>query len=1027
MASSRFWLTGLALSAALGSVALTPAAPIKRAQTPSVSPDGKTLLFSWQDDLWSVPVTGGRATRLTVHPAADTAPRWFPDGKRIAFVSNRYGNNDLFTMSATGEDIRRVTFGSSTEYLWSVSADGKNLFGYTTAFGRINPFCVPASGGDLIALNDHPLELTYFPSPSLDGKQVVYNIGGSPGNWRNPRKGGSDSGEIWVGNLTAPIQQSRQLTKDEANDVFPMWGPDNRIYFISNRGGTPEMWSMTPQGQGAKKLTDHGGGTLRWPSMSPSGHVAYEYDSEVFVLDIKSGATKKVTIDVPDDERANPILDLTLSTGATDHAVSPDGKRGVIAVRGELFLLPERGGTTRRLTTHAAMDTSPVWVGNDRILFVTGRNKQRELMTVDLEGKERLFLSAVKDLTNPVVSPDGKMVAFHAGDQEIMVAPAAGGAPKSVAKGTFYGTYLGGPSFSWSPDSKWITYASDTERGSNIHLVNVETGKSMQVARAARGASNPRFLPNGKAIFYNTDEFDTTEVMIVDLVEPEVTFTEDDLDQIDVEKPKPGPVAVEVQERNLMRRVRRLTNGGANALLASPDSRSIWAMVDGQLSAIPVSGGAAQPVAAVTGPVRAMALAANGSKVYLQQVGGRLAALNLQGGQVAPINYSARMQVNRKAEEMELFYEIWWAMNRMYYDPAMHGRNWQAIQAEYAALVPFVYDRQDFYSLMNEMIEELDSSHLSISRPPSDVTLPSENTAWLGIDLQPAALMEGRIIVGKVFPGTAGDRKGSQLLAGDEILRVDGEAVGKGKTLAEALKDKAGRKVRLNLRRGGQDVEITIKPDSSGLMTGVRYDTFVEERRAEVEKLSGGEYTYFHIQGMNDPSTEQFLRDIRTYGEGKKGAVVDVRWNGGGNTANRILAALKPESWLNREFRWMPGVKISEEMFRGNAIEMPTVILTNQYSASNAEIFSEGFRRMKLGPVVGEPTGGNVLTVAGRYGLWDGGGVQIPFIKIVTVDGESLEGKGRRVDVDVRYDPNAWASGRDVQVERAVSELKKRR
>ncbi len=1008
-------------------VSVASAAPIKRASQPALSPDASQLVFSWQNDIWIASASGGEAKRLTVNLAADSAPRWFPDGSRIAFVSNRYGSNDLYSMRPDGSDIKRLTFDSATELLFSISPDGKHLLGHTSAWGRTNVFAVPIEGGDLIRLTGHPLEMQFYPSVSPDGKRVVYCGGGSAGNWRNPLKAGTDTAEIWIGDMGAPLTNNRNLTKDEHNDLFPMFAPDGHIVWMSNRSGVPNLWRMNGNGGGAKQLTNHTFGTVRWPNMSANGAaVAYEHSSEIYVYDVKAGTSKKIDLQVPEDGVLNSMLDISATTGASEYAVSPDGKRGVLSVRGDIFLIPERGGTTRRLTKSLAVDFNPVWLDNRRVLFVTGRNAKREFLTVDIDGNERPFLSAAQDVTSPTLSPDGKSLAFHRGDREIVVMPVAGGLPRVVGTGGFARATQSQSSFNWSEDSKWITYSDRTERGSTVYAVEVATGNKVQIARVASDTSAPQFLPNGRGIFYTSSEFDGSDIIVVDLVPNDVNFSEDDLDGIDVERPKPEPAAVRIDPRGLEYRVRRITSTSAAAIAASPDSRAIWASVAGQLSAIPVSGGPATPVAAVTGSPSSLQLSANKAKVYLI-AGGRPQILTLANGSVAPVNFNAQMSINRKAEELELFKEIWWAMDRVYYDANLHGKDWVGLKSRYQALVPFTFDRQDFYALMTEMVEELDSSHLSVSAPPGLSPEGNESTGFVGVEWDWAKVLADRsYVVQSVLPQSPADHTASRLMTGDRVLRIDGQTLGRSLSFSEAMKGKSNNRVRFSIERDGKPMEVAIRAISSGAATNLRYEEFVANRRAEVERLSGGKLTYFHIAGMNDPSTERFFREARMYAEGKKGAIVDVRWNGGGNTANRILAALRTEPWLIRKFRSKPEMQMTEEMFRGEAIEMPVAIMTNQYSASNAEIFSEGFRRMKLGPIIGEATGGNVLTVGGRYGLWDGGAVQIPFIGIVSVDGEPLERIGRRVDFDVRFDPNAWNAGRDNQIEVAVRELMKR-
>ncbi|MBL8060234.1 MAG: PD40 domain-containing protein [Chthonomonas sp.] len=998
------------------------AAPIKRASQPALSPDGETLLFCWQNDIWRVPSKGGPATRLTVHPATDSTPKWAPDGSRIAFASTRYGSADVYTMKPDGSDIRRVTFDSATESVYGFTPDGKRILGHTNAWGRVNLFSVAAGGGDLVQHTNHIFELQFYPTVSPNGQMVAYCGGGSPASWRNPNENGSDTSEIWVGNLDTPVTANRKITNDEFMDSFPNYAADGTIVWMTNRGGSPNLWRMNADGKGMKPLTKHKGGTLRWPTLAKDS-IVYEYDSELWHYDVKTGASKPLEIEVPEDSVLNPLLDLTLSDGATDFVASPDGKRAVVGVRGDLFLMPERGGTTRKLATSLALDISPEWIDNKTVLFVSGRSGQRQLMTVDLNGNEKVFRAEGGDLTNPSLSPDGKWIAYHFNDREIRVISTTGGAPTTVAKGGFPDAYKNVSAFSWSPDSKWITFIDQTERAASISAVEIATKKTVLISRAARGADLPRFLPNGRSIYYTTSEFEDAEIMVVDLVPADVTFTEDDLDAIDAAKPTTAPIEVKIVEAGLASRVRRLTNGGGAAYGATPDSRFILGSSAGVFSLIPLDGRGGGPVAGVTGGISEVQVA-NG-KAYFT-AGGRPMILSLGNNSVSPAPFSAQIRVDRKKEDLALFEEMWWAIDRIYYDAKHHGKDWNAIKAEYKALVPYAFDRQDYYALMYEMIEELDSSHVFTGAPPGAPAQASEPTGFLGVNWNWTELASGRYIVGSIVPQSPADHPAMQLKPGDRVTAVDGVALGQDTTFAELLKGKAGQRVRLSVTRGGMPITVAIKPASPGVATSLRYEEFVSTVRAQVEKASNGKLTYFHIQGMNAPSTDRFFREMRMYGEGKEGAIVDVRWNGGGNTANRILAAMRITPWLYRKFRSWPEMSMTEDMFRGEAIEMPLALMTNQYSASNAEIFSEGFRQMKIGPVIGEPTGGNVLTVGGTYRFWDGGEVQIPFVGILAVNGEPLERIGRKVDVDVRYDPNAWIAGRDNQVEAATKELLKK-
>ncbi|MBV6457955.1 MAG: Tricorn protease [Fimbriimonadaceae bacterium] len=1014
----------IVLSLALFAAGTSGGDPIKRMSNPAVSPTGDRIAFSWQGDIWVTSVDGGRAERLTVHPATDYAPLWTRDGRSIIFASERYGNSDLFRINAEGGGLARITDWSSTDTPHSISPDGRWIYGQTNAWGRRDIFKVASAGGDLIRLTGHPFEGEYHPTVSPDGRFVAYVLGGRPSNALNPRQQGSDTGDIWLADNSSPLKSHRRLTDNESFDFFPMWLSNGDLIFLSNRTGTTNVWRMNGDGKGAKPLTRHTEGLVNSLSASQDGGViAYELGSEVVVL--RTGKQPEVLkVSVPQDQRNNPDSDVALTTGVSDYAVAPDGKRIALSLRGDIFVIPEKGGTTRRLTTHPARDDQPFWIDAKTIGFVTGRNVKREIYAVSIDGAERLLVTDLKDLSSPVPSPDGKWLALHRGDAEIVVTPIAGGDKKVVAKGLF-GDGIGGQAmFSWSPDSKWVVYDSPLDRGSAIIVSEIATGKSHEVARTARGVSGaPKFLPNAKSIYYSASDYGESELFVVDLVPSEITFSEDDLDRIDEPKKAEGVgnlPAVVVQQAGIEQRVRRFARESFGAY-AMPDSKSIWVNLAGQVNSVNLSTGATSPITAITGVVTDMKPGNVGQKIYFLNSGKLMSS---QVSQVSPqaISFNAQYTINLREEEKALFEEIWWAMDRRYYDPKFHGVDWRAVRNRYEPLLLHCFDRREFYRLMGEMMEELDSSHLGSSPPTEARTGQADSTGIVGIEFDAAELEKGRYVVASIEPDSPADHPQSKLQAGDVVKIVDGRMVGRDTTWGAALNQKAGKRVRLMIERNGLEQTIDVKPDSTGSSGSRSYENWVAWQRRQVDSLSSGKLAYFHIRGMEQTSTQRFLREIRALAAGKQGAVIDVRFNGGGNTAHQILATMLRQPWLIRNTRSSFELRVSEDIFRGDTLQMPSILLINSQSFSNAEIFAEGFRRLKMGPIVGERTGGGVIGTSSLR-LWDGGSIRMPSSGAYTIDGENLERNGRKPDVAVSFDPNAWQAGRDVQLERAVKEL----
>lgn len=1028
---------GIALVVAAGLASGQGGTGVLRTTDPVISPDGRTVVFSWQGDLFSVPVEGGMARRLTIHPAMEWFPVFTPDGSRLIFSSNRFGSYDLFSMRPDGTDVRRLTYQSATEYATSIDRDGF-VYGYSNSWGRMDLFRVSATGGDLVRLTGHGLEMEYSPAVSPDGKEIAFVTGGSAGHWRKPGHSGSNTGEIWIGTTGVPVGALRQLTRNEHLDMFPVYIGAREIAVMSNRSGAQNVWRIETATGRARQVTRYVGGTIRALSASSDGStLVYQRNSGIEVLNMATGAARPLVVHVPSDSRRLDEIEVTSSTGATTFAVSPNGRLMALEVRGDLFLAPATGGTTRRLTTNVRPDSAPLWLDDETVLYVAaGEKSRRSLWTIKVSGGRAagapspFYAANGLDVASPRLSPDRSHVAFHRGDREVCVMPVSGGTPVVLATGDFAGGLTGAASFTWLPDSSGLAILRSGTRSEGLYIAKRDGSELRQVTRAGKAAAVPVVTADGRHFGFSAVEgldFDearrsTSAMYVVDLVPQPVRFSEDDLDKVGeaAEKKEASPVSVTVEWEGLGTRRRKIP-ADVSGYWPAPTGNEVYANVAGQLSVVNLATGASRPVAGVTGAASAVVFAAG--RVYVSQRGA--ISIVAPNGTATPVRYEATARVNKREEEMALFDEAWWALDRFFYDPAMHGKSWSAIREEFASIVPHATSREDFYSLMGEMVERLDSSHQGATSSEMFRPEVSEQTAWFGVEWDWVAVSTGRWVVGSVYAGTPASHPESRLLPGDEVVSINGEKLGGSRTMAEKLRGQSARKVTLGVLRGGKDETVTIRPISQGAVGPTVYNEFVRWNRAKVAELSRGRLGYIHIEGMDAPSLDVFLREIATELEGKEGLIVDVRYNGGGFTSHIILNIMREEPWLLRTSRANPGISVSENIFRGNALEMPAVCLTNEYSFSNAEIFSEGFRRMKIGPVVGERTAGGVIGT-GAYGLWDGGSIRMPGSGAYAVDGENLEGNGRRPDIDIPWDPVAWAAGRDTQLERAVQELMRR-
>jgi len=1029
--------TPMVLCAAITAVLATAghAEPVKRTRYPTISPDGKTVAFSYQGDLWSVGASGGHASRLTSHLARDVQPVYSPDGKSILFASNRNGNYDLFTMPATGGPATRLTFHSANEYPNSFTPDGKWIIFYGSMFGSSDVYKLPVTGGEPIRLTWDRKEREFFGTVSPDGRLIAYNHNGSPGAWRRRGYVGSSNADVWIARFTAPISEPRRITTNPSQDFQPAFSKDGkRLYYASDRKGQVNIWSMDLEGGNQHQLTQHTTDGVRVPGYQPNADkLVYEYNSEIWLLDLKSGKSAQVPIDIATDDRRNAEARRTITTNPSEYTVSPDGRKVALIVRGDLFVVPSTGGPARALVTRPSRESHISWLADSRtILFCTDAKGQKDLHSIEITGaQEKVLAATTEDESCALSSPDGKQVAYHRGDTSLLVIPAGGGEPVATVTGDFPDVGRGyAPRFSWSPDGKWLAFKQTGDRLEDaVYAAAIADSKPRRISRPFRDINTPRWAPDGSMVYFTAVAVDQANLYALDLADDQKPeFAEDALDRLDTPRqPMPPPAggpAVNIDFATIEDRLRRVTSsGGVGDAVMPPNSRTFIYESRGslQMIAADAKNGAGTSIAdGASGPE----LTRDGSRVFFS-TGPQVQSLGLAVRDRRTTDFSAEITVDLREENRQVFNEAWWMMDRYFYDAKHNGVDWKAIRAKYEALLPYVPYKDDFYDIMAEMVQELKGSHLGVTGPSDYASDSPDSTAYLGIEPDWGVLdAEGRFKVAAVTAKSPAASKWSKVNVGDYILAIDGQDLSKDATFDRLLNRKEGKKVVLTVndkptRDGARAV--AIKPISQSAGDDLEYEAWIAATRALVHRLSNGRIGYQHIEGMDIPSEMRFKEEFIGEATGRDALLVDVRYNGGGNVAHRLLDILRKRPYVTFRPRSL-GKSVLADWPADYLWGKPAALLVNQDSASNSEMMAEGFKALGVGPVVGIPTMGAVIATS-SWTFMDGGTIRTPSSGVFTADGEDMELRGRQPDVPVPYDPMAAKAGRDPQVEKAVEVL----
>ncbi len=1048
---------------------LSPAAALEPfgARHPALSPDGSQLAFSWRGDIWVAAAAGGAARQLTNHLAYEAQPRWSPDGRELAFMSDRNGNADLFVVAAAGGVPERLTTHSDYDELYDWSADGKTLyFGSNRESREFLLYAVPRAGGRPVrVVHDQAWSARLSP----DGQWIAY-VRGYTEWWRRGYRGPA-SRDIWL--RRASGGPSLHLIDWPGDDDLPHWSGDGRaLFFQSEReDGVKNLWRQDLRAEGGDlraagapaqitRLADDMG----FLSVSRDGRFAtYESAGRLWVVPTAGGTPVSPAIDCPGDDKANAVTRRVLDAGATEYAFAPGEKQLAFVVEGELYAGLVREGELKdcmRITETAAREKDIAWLDDKSLLFVSDREGGEDIYVMRSTDKEepRLGRSRYREtqrLTSdtatefqPQPSPDGKTILYRKGTGWLWaMAPDGGGQRRLVDEPVVLHC-------DWSPDSKWLAY-STTNHGSAEDIFIVDAaGKTapVNVSSHPNDDFHPLWSGDGKRLAWASrtqDGYYSVKYLWLTRAEAEKTKSQrereeeaeedkeaatdakddgDDKKDKDDKKAEEPAVTVKIDWDDLPARTRTVATlrGYYWDYDQSPDGKhyalrsdllegamDLWTVDwDGDNLRRLTAGGA--------DPDRLLWSEDSESVRYIS--GGRINEIaDDPEGETKTYGFSVPITVDGAARRAQKFDEAWRRLGDGFYDEHYHGADWQALRAKYAPLAAAAVTHADFKDVLKRLFGELNASHLGSWGGPKD-NQGDDATGLLGFTPDDAYTGPG-LRVARVLARGPLDREETRVAVGEVILAIDGHEIAPGEDYYPLLGHKAGEEVDLLIAAAGPKGKtrtITVEPRAS--VWELDYRQWMDETRALVDKASGGRIGYLHMAAMGDEDWPRFLEDLFARAHGKDGLILDVRDNNGGSIHDQVLTVLSRQPYVYSKNRGK-----REGQF--DAIERwdrPIVLLTNERSYSDGEIFPWGFHALGLGRIVGMPTFGAVIGT-NNVPLIDGTVFRIPSTGWWRRNpdgsiGSSLENDPVQPDLRVPAVPEEALAGRDAQVEAGVAE-----
>ena len=1049
----------------------------------AISPDGSTIAFTYKGNIFTVPAKGGDARQLTSGGSYNTAPVWSPDGKNIAFGSDREGSMDVYVVNSRGGVPKRLTTNSGNETPLGFKDNNHILF---SAANLPSPSAAQAgftSQVYSVDLEGHRPEMFIsltMPALSVnsDGRILYHDKKGVENVWRKHERS-SGTSDIWL------LDKGRhsKLTDFNGHDLNPVWSPDGSYYFVSEEDGTLNVYKQSIDGKNKKQLTSFTTHPVRSLSASSDGVLAFSWDGEIYTM-TENGKPQKVNVEIVTDDYTPAPEKSLRSNGASSMAVSPDGELVAFVLRGDVYVTSTEYNTTRRITDTPAQERSVDFAPDGRsIVYDSDRDGIWQLFTTEIKDPDEKSLLYATELVEkplyksnkpaffPDYSPDGKKVAFLEDRTTLRVLDLKSKKVTTALDGKYNYSYQDGDvGFEWSPDSKWLLIDYIGIGGwnnSDVALVKADGSEVVNLTESGYSNGSPQWVLDGKAVAYTTGKYgfkshgswgNESDVLLMfldgeaydkfNMTEEEAKLAEkaekskkdkDDKAKADKKDSKKGkkadkdkkdskadegadkkkdeikPLNFELADRR--HRLERLTGSSSRMgayyvspeadklyyVASSPDGRSLYErdLKNGDTRTL------AQGLSAW-----GMVPDKDGKNLFVMD-GSGIKKVNLASGKQTPIRFEAEY-TRRPADERNYIYEhMWRQVLDKFYDPKLHGVDWNKYRDEYAKFLPYINNNYDFAIILSEILGELNASHTGGGYRPMGARMSTSN---LGAFFDEGYKGDGLKITEIISRGPlSGKNVGVE--PGDIILAINDSVILAGQDYFPLLEGK--KKVKLDVKkRNGEKKTAYVKPVGAGAINNLLYQRWVERNEKIVDSVSGGRIGYVHVRGMDGSSfSEVYDRLLGKY-RNCDAVVVDTRHNGGGWLHNDLALLLSGKEYV----RFSPrGQYIGTEPF--SQWTKPSVMLVDESNYSDAHGSPYVYQTLKIGDVVGAPVPGTMTAVWWETQIDPTLYFGIPQVTSLDRNGQPLENKQLNPDVLIYNTPENVLQGIDDQLIGATRHL----
>ena len=1000
---------------------------IRFASHPSLSPDGKQIYFSYDGDIYSVPAAGGQATAVITMFGEQDSPLVSPDGKWLAFSSDIQGNTDVYAVPLGGGNAVQLTFHEAPDVPISWSADSKYIyFESTRESARKTSFRVAVAGGTpqlmfdgffntIVNLVENPKTGEFLFNESMESlsfptrKRYVGAHNPNIKSW-NPKS-----------------KTYTELTDYEGKDQWPMADKDGNIYYVSDQLNKESNIVKYVKGAAPVQLTTFDK-SVQYPNLAYGGSaMVFLKDYEINLLDLPSGR-----VSVPQISIASGSVEVRRSFSEqtpSAAAVSPDGKKFALVIRGGLYITDPKCKFLQKLDTPASERVAEVaWGDDSKTVYYTRTNygwTNLYKIAADGSAPETSVYLSQNNVKNLTVNHKGDKIAFVDGSHSIMVLDTKTGLSIRVAEAEFWSYQRYHLAFSF--DDKYLAFDAMHMFEPDIYVYSFSDGSVKNLTNSASVEESPVFTPDGKDMYLLANPTATSYpkgvrslLYKLPLRKYDTPFKSATTDALFQEKPAKKDSTVLIDFNDIHTRMTRVERDGSQNNLyvyASKDKSyvlySSFSTPPGGVYCLEISDPEAKP--------KQIKELSSGTFFSCKDAlyclsSGSIYKIDLNGSSASKTAVNKDVEVVLQDEFSQMFYEVWAVLEQNYYDVNFHGADWYAVRDYYASLLPYVRTRSNLRTLMADLLGELNSSHMGFtSTGAEERPRTSIQTYGTGIVFDNASPYK----VDYVLEVSPADKVEIDLRKGDELVAVDGVRVDKAQNRERYFSGAVGKEeLKLTFSRGGKEFDIKVHTDSFANIKALAYKRWEDQRADMVSSKTNDRVGYIHMRAMGDEDLNNFLLKMHTEVYDKDALILDLRYNNGGNVHKEVIDFLRGQAHFEWGYRDFPKTT-HPNVAPGSK---PIVVLVNEHSLSDAEVTSNGIKTLGIAKLVGTETYRWIIFTSSAR-LIDGSTVRLPAWGCYSVDGKDLENTGVKPDIYVRNTFQDRLSNKDPQLDAAIAEV----